>query len=155
MVFSDDDEKITDELDDLIDNIEQPQEDVSFYRKLDPLNIDHYPKFPNETRNLIDAIFEDDTPYYGKEDIQPDLYTPEDRRSIIFDKFVSFEKSVEKFKKTLENFEDSENQFFNAIVYSIMFYKSNGKITDKNKIFEVLGEDFYVMTCLKLRTASN
>ena len=36
-----------------------------------------------------------------------------------------------------------------------MFYKSNGKITDKNKIFEVLGEDFYVMTCLKLRTASN
>ena len=80
LVFSDDEEeKITDGLNDFIDNSERPGEDVSFYRQLDPLNIDHYPKFPNQTRNGLDAIFEDDTPYYEKEDMRPELYTPEDR----------------------------------------------------------------------------
>ena len=48
LVFSDDEEeKITDELDDFSDNSKQPGEDVSFYKQLDPLNIDHYPKLPN------------------------------------------------------------------------------------------------------------
>ena len=51
-----------------------------------------------------------------------------------------FEKSVEKFKKTLKNFEDSEDQFFDAIIYGMMSYKS--KIINKNKIVEVLAEDF-------------
>ena len=79
LVFSDDEEeKITDGLNDFIDNSEQPGEDLSFYRQLDPLNIDHYPKFPNQTRNGLDAIFEDDTPYYEKEDMRPELYTLED-----------------------------------------------------------------------------
>ena len=46
-VSSDDEEehKITDELDDFIDNSCQPDEDVSFYRQLDPLNVNDYPKF--------------------------------------------------------------------------------------------------------------
>ena len=80
LVFSDNkEEKITDELYDFIDNSEQPGEDVSFYRQLDPLNTDHYPKFPNQTRNPLDAIFEDDSPYYGKEAIQPAMYAPGNR----------------------------------------------------------------------------
>ena len=42
LVFPDvEEEKITDELDDFIDNSEQPGEVVSSYRQLDPLNIDH------------------------------------------------------------------------------------------------------------------
>ena len=80
MIFSDNKEqKITDKVYDFIDNSEQPGEAVSFYRQLDPLNTDHYPKFPNQTRNLLDAIFEDDSPYYGKEAIQPVMYAPESR----------------------------------------------------------------------------
>ena len=43
----------------------------------------------------------------------------------------------------MKNFEGSENQFFDAIIYGVMFYKSNGEIIDKNKITEVVGEDFY------------
>ena len=35
-------------------------EDVRFYSTFDPENIDHYNKFPNQTRNPIDAVYEDD-----------------------------------------------------------------------------------------------
>ena len=101
MVFSDDEENeiITDELNDFIDNSDQPWEDVSFYRQLDILNINNYPKFPNQTTNRIDAIFEVNLPYYGKEDIQPELYAPEERDLVSFDKFTSFKKftNLEKF----------------------------------------------------------
>ena len=82
-------------------------------------------------------------PYYGKEDIPPELHAPEHRDLVSFDKFTGFEKSVDKFNNTLKNFEGSENQFFDAIIYGVMFYKSNGEIIDKNKITEVVGEDFY------------
>ena len=127
MVFSDDDEKITDELDDLIDNIEQPQEDVSFYRKLDPLNIDHYPKFPNQTRNGPDAIFEDDTPYYEKEDMRPELYTLEDFVNMLALKNLSINLRPSKILKIVKI------NFFDAIIYGVMFYKSNREIIDKKK----------------------
>ena len=59
-----------------------------------------------------------------------------------FDKFLAFEKSVKKFKKTLKKFDDSENSFFDAIIYGTMPYKSEEKIIDKNKIRDVLGDDF-------------
>ena len=120
-VSNGEEEKITDELDDFIDNSEQPGDDVSFYRLLYPLNIDHYPKLPDQTRNLLHAIFEDDTLYYGKEDIQPELYAPEDRDFVSFIKFASFENYVEKFKKTLKNFEDSENQFLTPYFMVLCF----------------------------------
>ena len=144
-VSSDDEEehKITDELDDFIDNSCQPDEDVSFYRQLDPLNVNDYPKFLDQTRNPLDAIFEDDTSYYGNDNVQPELYAPKNRNFVIFDKFTGFEKSVEKLKKTLTNFGDSENQFFDAVIYGVMFHKSNGEIIDKNKMIQVLGEDSY------------
>ena len=102
LVFSDDeeDEKITDELDGFIDDSTQPQEDVSFYRQVDPNNIENYPIFHGQTRNAIEAIYEDDEPFYGHEDQQPELYAPEDRKHVSFDKFKGFEKSMEKFKKT-------------------------------------------------------
>ena len=62
LVFSDDDEdeKITDELDKFIDDSTQPQENVSFYRQLDPNNVENYPKFHGQTHNPIEAIYEDD-----------------------------------------------------------------------------------------------
>ena len=82
-------------------------------------------------------------PYYGKENIQPQLYAPEYRDLVSCDKFTGFEKSVEKFKKTSKIFEESENQFFDAIIYGIMFSKSNSETINKNKITEVIAEDFY------------
>ena len=45
----------------------------------------------------------------------------------------------------MKNFEDSnsENPFFDAVIYGIVFYKSEGIIIDKNKVKEILGDDFY------------
>ena len=110
LVFSDnEDEKIIDELDDFIDNGPQPEKDVSFYRQLNPVNLDDYPKFRGQTRDPVEVTYEDDTPFYGHEDKQPELYAPENRESVSFDKVEGSEKSIEKFTKALKNFEDSEN----------------------------------------------
>ena len=145
LVFSDDeeDEKITDELDDFIDDSTQLQEDVSFYRQLDPSNIENYPKFPDQARNPIEAIYEDDEPFYGHEDQQPELYAPEDRKHVCFDKFKSFERSIKKFKKTLKNFKDGKNQLFDAVIYGIMDYRCGSEKTFLEKIIEVLGENLF------------
>ena len=118
-------------------------EDVSFYRKFDPENIDHYNTFTNQTRDPkvavkfdpenIDhcdtseftnqtrdprvVIYEDDEMFFGTEDTQPQLYDPEDRENVEFDKFDGFEKSVKKFKETLQNFKSSDNPFFDLITF--------------------------------------
>ena len=91
-----DDEKSNDE-DDFIDNSKQPMEDIIFYKKLDPENIEHYNKFPNQSRDPWVAVYEDEEMFFGTEDI-PELYTPENRKSIEFDKFQGFEKSVNNLK---------------------------------------------------------
>ena len=49
--FSEDEEMTSDEMENFIDDSEQPREDVSLYRKLDPDNLDDYYKFPNQTRD--------------------------------------------------------------------------------------------------------
>ena len=72
LVFSDDEEeeKITHEINDFIDNGPQPEEDVSFYRQLDPANIDNYPKFNGQTSNLSSSVLEK---FNGYEMIRNDL----------------------------------------------------------------------------------
>ena len=72
-------------------------EDIIFYKKLDPENIEHYNKFPNQSRDPWVAVYEDEEMFFGTEDI-PELYTPENRKSIEFDKFQGFEKSVNNLK---------------------------------------------------------
>ena len=94
---NEEEEKITDELDDFIDNRPQPEEDISFYTQLDPENINNYHKFNSTTCNPIDAIYEDDISFSGHEDRQPELYFPKDRESISFDKFEGLEKRIIKF----------------------------------------------------------
>ena len=54
--FSDVYEK-TEQNENFIDDSKQPMEDVSLYRKLDPENIDHYDKFPNQT-TVLPKIYE-------------------------------------------------------------------------------------------------
>ena len=63
--------------------------------------------------------------FFGIEDTQPELYDPENRDNVEFDKFKGFEKSVKKFN-TLQNFKDSDNLFFDSKVYQVMF-KLTGK----------------------------
>ena len=145
LVFSDDeeDEKITDELDGFIDDSTQPQEDVSFYRQVDPNNIENYPIFHGQTRNAIEAIHEDYEPFYGHEDQQPELYAPEDRKHVSFDKFKGFERPIEKFKKTLKNFKNSKHQLFDAAIYGIMHYRCGSDQIVQKKIIEALGGNIF------------
>ena len=44
---------------------------------------------------------------------------------MVFDRFEGYEKSVEKFKKTLANFEESKNELFDAAIYGSMFLKQD------------------------------
>ena len=81
--------------------------------------------------------------FFGTEDTQPELFAPEDRERVEFDKFEGFEKSVKKFKDTLQNFKNSGNPFFDSILYGIMFKISEGKILKKDKANDVLGKNFY------------
>ena len=144
LVFSDnEDEKIIDELDDFIDNVPQPEKDVSFYRQLDPVNLDDYPKFRGQTRDPIEVTYEDNTPFYGHEDKQSELYAPENRESVSFDKVEGSEKSIEKFTKALKNFEGSENQLLDAVIYGIMYHRYGDEPIAREKIFEVLGENLF------------
>ena len=103
---------------------------------------------------MHDDVFENDYSLYETEDVQPELYNHVIRDSVTFDKFAGFEKSVEKFKETLKNFGNRKNQFFDALIYGILFYKSNGQITDQNRIIKVLGGDFY-NELLEIRTKLN
>ena len=110
--FSDDDEKTNDEMDDFIDDSEQPMEDVSFYRKLDPGNIDNYIKFPNQTRNPRVAVYEVNEMFFGTKDTQPELLAPKNRENVEFDKFEGYEKSVKKFMNAFQNVKTARGPFF-------------------------------------------
>ena len=113
--------------------------DVSFYRKFDPENVDHYNKFPNQTV----AVYEDDEMFFGTEDQQPELYEPQNREDVEFDKFVGFEESIKKFKETLQSFENTDNPFFDSIVFGLMFKITEGNVLQNNKVNDVLIKDFY------------
>ena len=55
------------------------------------------------------------------------MYDPIDRNLVAFDKFSGFQKSVKKFKKTLKNFAENENQFSDAAIFGIMWYTISQK----------------------------
>ena len=96
------DEIINNEMEDFIDDTDQQREDINLYRQLDPENIKHYPQFFNQTRNPKEVIYEDDQPYFRKEDTQPELYEP---------KFSGFEKSVKKFKENSKRRQQQRKSF--------------------------------------------
>ena len=107
LVFSDDENqdngKVTDNF---VDDSEQVNEsNLSFCRR-----------FANQTKDPRVAIYEEsaDETFLDTRDIQPELYVIEDRERVIFDESSAYEKSVEKFKKSLYSFSDTnnENSFF-------------------------------------------
>ena len=60
--FSDDEsEKLTDRLDNFINDEPIDKEDVSFYRERNPLDIDDYLKFNGQIRNPLEAIFSNES----------------------------------------------------------------------------------------------
>ena len=151
LIFSEDEEMTNYEMDGFIDNSNQQRESVSLYRQVespnqtrDPQNLNNCSKFLNQTRDPHVATYEDDEPFYGTHDTQPELYSSENRESIEFDNFVGYEKKLKKFKETLKNFDSSDNPFFDSIIYGLMFYLTEGKNIDKNKANEVIGNEFYL-----------
>lgn len=58
--------------------------------------MEHYPKFPNQRRDPISAVYEDNEPYYGDEDTQLELYVLENTEDVTFNKFSGYERSVKK-----------------------------------------------------------
>ena len=140
--FSDnDDDETTQQDKGFIDDTEQPMEDVSFYKTFDPENGDQYNKFPNQTRNPKDAVYEDDEMFFGTEDTQPELFAPENREHVDLISLKDL-KNLSK-KDTLQNFKNSNNPFFDLILYGVMFKISEGKILEKDNACDVLGKDFY------------
>ena len=81
--------------------------------------------------------------FFGNEDAQPELFAPENREYVGFVKFEGFEKSIKKFKDTLQNFKNSDNTFFDSILYGVMFKISEGKTLEKDKAYDVPGKIFY------------
>ena len=125
LVFSDIDEDFdAGEINNFIDDNPIDEEDVSFYRERNPLNVNDYPAFNGQTRDTLAAIYEDYEPFYGV-DLQPELYAPEHRNSVTFDKFEGFENSIKRFKKTQANSPESKNQLFDAVIFGLTFNKQN------------------------------
>ena len=133
-----DEEDVTDEISDF------PEESMSFYWERDSQNLDDCPKFHDQTRNPIDAIFSDTESYFG-EDNQPELFAPEERKGVEFDKFQGFEKGAENFKKNLLKFEEVDNRLFYSVIYGLMFYKQDNDTSklDKKNAQKMLGDDLY------------
>ena len=150
--FSDDENKGSGKVNNnFIDDSEQKESELSFYRK-----------FVNQTKDPRVAIYEesDDATFVDTRDLQPELYAVENRDVVIFDEFTDYEKYVTKFQKSLSSFEDTrtENSFFDAVIYGLLFKLLEGKSLTKGKVKSVLGTEFYKDFCdvkdkLKLDTS--
>ena len=65
------------------------------------------------------------------------------RNFVKFDRFDNFEKSVEHFKKTLLKFDEVENHLLFAVIYGIMYHKTDTENIKKEDAQEILGNDLY------------
>ena len=99
--------------------------------------------YDQDCRDPRFAVYEDDDMFFGTVDAQPELYAPENRERVEFDKFEGFEKFVKKFKDTLQNFENTNNPFFDSIISGVKFRISKGKNLEKNKAKNTIGKSFY------------
>ena len=139
--FSDDKREEDKDTSSFIDDSQMEEESISFSKDL--TNLNRYPKFKGQTRNLIDATYSDVESYFG-EDEQSELYAPENRDTIEFDKFDKFEKSAENLKKTLLRFDEVENHLFFSVVYGIMYHQNiDTENIKKEDVQKILGENFY------------
>lgn len=57
----------TNKINNFIDDTPIEEEDVIFYRERNPLDVNDYLNFNGQTRNPLEAVYEDDERYYGQE----------------------------------------------------------------------------------------
>ena len=83
---------------------------------------------------------------FDTSDLQPETYCEIDRALVKFDEFGSFEKTVEKFKKSLCTFDtsnDPKDYFYNAILFDLVFKLSQNSVINKDIIIQMLGKEFF------------
>ena len=137
LVFSGDENKDNGKVtDNFVDDSEQVNEsNLSFCRG-----------FTNQAKDPRVAIYKesDDETYLNTRGLQLELYLIEERERVIFDEFSEYEKSVEKFKKLLSSFSDTnnENSFFDVVIYGLMFKLTEGKIVAKDTVESALEVEF-------------
>ena len=156
LIFSDDENKDSCKVNDtFIDDSKQKENEPNFYRSIDQkrdLNdLSSYKKFVNQTRDPREGIYDekDDETFVDKRDVQPELYANKSRESVIFDDFLGHKKFVQKSKKSVSSFEDSktENSFFDAAIYRLLFKLSGVKSLTRYKVESVLGKEYYNDFC--------
>ena len=115
-------------------------EGLSLYRKLDPENIDHYHKFPNQTA-ILTKIYETKFSVSVKQCTTGKVQFQFQCVELI--NLKSLKNLLKNLKDTLQNFKNTDNPFFDSIIYGVMFRISKGKVLEKNKAENALGKDFY------------
>ena len=141
----DESEKAADEMDNFIDDSPIEEEFLSYYRGNNPLDVKDYPRFHGQTRN---PVFSDCKSYFGDNE-QPELFAPENREQVTFDRFEGYQQAASIFSKTLVNLSKTKNYLFNSVIYGLMYYKSDrckqlaGTTLGKNDTLKALGDDLY------------
>ena len=88
----------------------------------------------------------DDNCKLDTHDLQPEIYWETDRSFAEFDKFESYGKVVEEFKKRLCTYDFSNNpkdSFYNAILFGLLFKLFKNTIKNQDTIIQTLGKESF------------
>ena len=110
---------------DFLDDNTCYEEDIehgpSFYRTFN--NREEFSTFENQIKNPVESSERSEKNCYGEDDL-PELFAPENRKTVNFHSFTNDEKRALDFKKNLQCFvPERENQFFYAVKYGLMYQK--------------------------------
>ena len=114
------------EFDDFIDDSNNDT-DLSIYRQVD--NEEEHFKFPNQTKNPITTLNKEREQFFGKNENQPELFEPENTERVGFDLFDGDENTSEIFKKSLQNFKNSDKTF---LMRSFMEFNTQNSKQEKH-----------------------
>ena len=133
--FEDDDEQIlTPQNDNFIDDDsgQEKDESPSFY------------KFVNKTRDLDEALNNDDQSHLDRCDLRPEMVLAESKENVQLDEFNEADKCSNKFKETICNFQDGDvkDSFFDAVFFGLLFKSSDGKDITREPVDEISGKEF-------------
>ena len=71
-----------------------------------------------------------------------ELFDPENREEVEFNIFENSSNKSEAFKESLVCFGNADNHFFYAVVYGLMYCKSNGGNVFLENTEETLGNEY-------------
>ena len=141
LIFSNDENKDSGKVDmNFIGDSELKESEPSFYRN-----------FVDQRKDPRIAVYEegDDETFVDTRDLHTELYAVKNSDNVIFDEFSGYGKCVHKFKKSLSSFDDSktENFFFDAVIYGLLFKLTEGKSFTKDKVESILRREVYKDFC--------